>query len=164
MSIFLHFSSVEYLEKNPNPGNSVLRLSIEPNDREWRKKSSKLSFRIEMNSNASTGGTSTGTVETGWMSIAYGVFWRLFCDINRFHYPLEIIGFYLVRLGVLNVCTGIFPVRTGKNEQSIIMRHNYLHNEQGKLITITVKSARTSSSSWSDFSASAGMNIFFSHI
>ena len=65
------------------------------------------------------------TVETGCMSIAYGVFQRFFCDINRFHYPLEIIGFYLVRLDVLNVCTGILPERTGKNEQSIIMRKNY---------------------------------------
>ena len=78
------------------------------------------------------------TVETVWMSIVYGVFWRLSCDIDRLHYPLEIIGFYLVRLDVLNVCTVILPVRTGKNEQSIIMRHNHLDNEQGKLITITV--------------------------
>ena len=30
-------------------------------------------------------------------------------DIDRLHYPLEIIGFYLVRLDDLNVCTGFFP-------------------------------------------------------
>ena len=58
--------------------------------------------------------------------------------------PLRKSSLVVVQIDVLNVCTGILPVRTGKNEQSIIMRHNYLHNEQAKVITTTIACAQIS--------------------
>ena len=98
------------------------------------------------------------TVETGCMSIAYGVFWRFFCDSNRFHYPLEIIGFYLVRLDVLNVRTGILPERTGKNEQSIIMRKNY---SAGCSLILDVHTLKTISCRPKNHWAQESRNVYY---